>query len=139
MSSANGTGTMSAIERLVAAVLLSGAVAGAAVFPQLLAGPAGIQTPPVGMVPAGPALPSVPTVVRAAPAPFLVPPAGKPAKQHTFPIFTSGPQLDVTASTPVEPPPAPAETTTPPESTTPAAPPVTTTPVSPPVTTTPVS
>src|SRR5205823_8838227 len=114
MSSANRTGSMSAIERFVAAVLLSGAVAGAAVFPQLLAGPAGVQTPPVGMVPAGPALPSVPTVVRAAPAPFLVAPGGKPAKRHTIPTLTSEPQLAATPSTPpTPPPPAPTDTTTP--------------------------
>ena len=57
---------MSAITRgVVAAVLLAGAVAGAAAFPRFLAGPEGSQTPALAMLPGG----AAPAIIRAAPLP----------------------------------------------------------------------
>ena len=72
MPSAFGVGSMSAITRgVIAAVLLAGAVAGAAAFPRFLAGPDGGQTPPLAMLPGV----TAPAIVRAAPLPVQRPSA----------------------------------------------------------------
>ncbi|MDE3190877.1 MAG: hypothetical protein KGL94_08675, partial [Acidobacteriota bacterium] len=78
---------MSAITRgVVAAVLLAGAVAGAAVFPRIFAGPGTAQTPSSAFV-----LPremSGPVIVRAQPLPAPAPAvhAPRPAATPVVPV-----------------------------------------------------
>jgi len=72
MPSASGVGTMIAITRgVVAAVLLAGAVAGAAAFPRFFAGPGGGETPSFAL----PGAAAQPAIVRAPalPAPHVAP------------------------------------------------------------------
>jgi hypothetical protein len=87
---------MRGIERLVAAVLLAGAVAGAAAFPRFLGSPGTVSAPELGVRAPTPA-----TVVEAAPLPALTPAGAPPLVFRPRPLLL--PRIPA-APKPVSPP-----------------------------------
>src|SRR5581483_6136718 len=139
MPSASGVASMSAITRgVVAGLLLAGAVAGAAAFPQLFAAPGSVQTPRFALVPGA----SRPAIVQARalpvrrlrPRPVVAPVAAAPIVHRAAPAAQAPARVApkpqpkpsvahrVARPTPAVPAPAPAPAPAPPSTPAPSAP-----------------